>query len=173
MKANRKFIKGNEEAVSPVIAVILMVAITVVLAATVYVWVSGFGQSGSQAKNLSLTQTSCTNGVDTGGSESATSAKFTVVSVSPNFAFANLKVKSATTGISSGAGGTAATAANPGLTSSNAGTYIAAGDTLTFKTLDDTAANRAAENADFSCTDVVNWVDTGANSVVATFTLHT
>jgi len=32
----------SKEAVSPVIAVILMVAITVVLAATVYVWVSGF-----------------------------------------------------------------------------------------------------------------------------------
>ena len=56
MKANRKFLKNDDEAVSPVIAVILMVAITVVLAATVYVWVSGFGsQSGSPAKSLSLT----------------------------------------------------------------------------------------------------------------------
>ena len=55
MKANRKFLRGDE-AVSPVIAVILMVAITVVLAATVYVWVSGFGsQSGTPAKSLSLT----------------------------------------------------------------------------------------------------------------------
>ena len=32
----------NKEAVSPVIGVILMVAITVVLAAVLYVWVSGF-----------------------------------------------------------------------------------------------------------------------------------
>jgi len=40
MKANRKFIKG-EEAVSAVIGVILMVAITVAIAATVYVYVSG------------------------------------------------------------------------------------------------------------------------------------
>ena len=39
MKANRKF-KG-EEAVSAVIGVILMVAITVAIAATVYVYVSG------------------------------------------------------------------------------------------------------------------------------------
>lgn len=55
MKANRKF-RTEDDAVSPVIAVILMVAITVVLAATVYVWVSGFGTSGSQpAKTLSLT----------------------------------------------------------------------------------------------------------------------
>jgi flagellin-like protein len=40
MKANRKFIDG-EEAVSAVIGVILMVAITVAIAATVYVYVSG------------------------------------------------------------------------------------------------------------------------------------
>ena len=43
MKANQKFLRDDDDAVSPVIAVILMVAITVVLAATVYVWVSGFG----------------------------------------------------------------------------------------------------------------------------------
>ena len=40
MKANRKFLDG-EEAVSAVIGVILMVAITVAIAATVYVYVSG------------------------------------------------------------------------------------------------------------------------------------
>ena len=55
MKANQKF-RTDDDAVSPVIAVILMVAITVVLAATVYVWVSGFGaQSSTPAKSLSLT----------------------------------------------------------------------------------------------------------------------
>jgi flagellin-like protein len=41
MKANKKFIDGEEEAVSAVIGVILMVAITVAIAATVYVYVSG------------------------------------------------------------------------------------------------------------------------------------
>jgi flagellin-like protein len=41
MKANRKFVDGNEEGVSAVIGVILMVAITVAIAATVYVYVSG------------------------------------------------------------------------------------------------------------------------------------
>jgi len=40
-KLNRK-----EEAVSPVIATILMVAITVVLAATLYMMVGGFGEEG-------------------------------------------------------------------------------------------------------------------------------
>ena|SRR5688572_22574877 len=42
MKANRKFVEADD-AVSPVIAVILMVAITVVLAATVFVLVSDIG----------------------------------------------------------------------------------------------------------------------------------
>jgi flagellin-like protein len=63
MKANRKFLNGDDEAVSPVIAVILMVAITVVLAATVYVWVSGFGaQSGNPQKSISLTSAGALSG---------------------------------------------------------------------------------------------------------------
>lgn len=78
MKANRRFLKGNEEAVSPVIAVILMVAITVVLAATVYVWVSGFGQSGSQSKSIAASGNSA--GI------------ITISSVAPNFNWARLKI---------------------------------------------------------------------------------
>lgn len=61
MKANRKFMK-DEEGVSPVIAVILMVAITVVLAATVFVLVSNIGKNvgstGPQFQMVSGTQTS-------------------------------------------------------------------------------------------------------------------
>lgn len=65
MKANRKFMKDADEAVSPVIAVILMVAITVVLAATVYVWVSGFGsQSGQPAKTMSLSSAGALSGTN-------------------------------------------------------------------------------------------------------------
>jgi len=48
MKANRKFVEG-EEAVSAVIGVILMVAITVAIAATVYVYVSGMLGSGPES----------------------------------------------------------------------------------------------------------------------------
>ena len=51
----RKWIK-NKAGVSPIIAIILMVAITVVLAATIYVWVSGFGGGGSKAISMSITQ---------------------------------------------------------------------------------------------------------------------
>ncbi|MBI4394510.1 MAG: type IV pilin N-terminal domain-containing protein [Euryarchaeota archaeon] len=53
MKANRKFI-DREEAVSPVIAVILMVAITVVLAAGVFVLVNQFGASSSNIVQASV-----------------------------------------------------------------------------------------------------------------------
>ncbi|PSG97195.1 hypothetical protein BRD56_05915 [Thermoplasmatales archaeon SW_10_69_26] len=45
----------SDEGVSPVIAVILMVAITVVLAATVYVWVSGFASEQDGPEQASAT----------------------------------------------------------------------------------------------------------------------
>ncbi len=53
----------NDEGVSPVIAVILMVAITVVLAATVYVWVSGFATEDSGPEQAAATA----KGVDLSG----------------------------------------------------------------------------------------------------------
>ena len=46
----------DKTGVSPIIAVILMVAITVVLAATIYVWVSGFGGGGAQQQSIGLQQ---------------------------------------------------------------------------------------------------------------------
>ncbi len=51
MKANRKFLdkEDGERAVSAVIGVILMVAITVAIAATVYVYVSGMMGTGQEA----------------------------------------------------------------------------------------------------------------------------
>ncbi|MCX6663236.1 MAG: type IV pilin N-terminal domain-containing protein [Euryarchaeota archaeon] len=53
MKANRKFIQADEHAVSAVIGVILMVAITVAIAATVYVYVSGMlGGTKDQTANI-------------------------------------------------------------------------------------------------------------------------
>ena len=57
MKANRKF-KEEKEAVSAVIGVILMVAITVAIAATVYVYVSGMLGGGQQSTpNVAFTKT--------------------------------------------------------------------------------------------------------------------
>jgi len=57
MKANRKFVEG-EEAVSAVIGVILMVAITVAIAATVYVYVSGMITPEESGKMISAIQQS-------------------------------------------------------------------------------------------------------------------
>jgi archaeal type IV pilus assembly protein PilA len=59
----KKMWKKNNKAVSPVIATILMVAITVVLAAVLYVMVMGFGGSGNpQAPAVTLTKTTIGGG---------------------------------------------------------------------------------------------------------------
>lgn len=55
MRGKEKLAKARD-AVSPVIAVILMVAITVVLAATVYVWVSDFGGDVTPAPKITFQQ---------------------------------------------------------------------------------------------------------------------
>ena len=46
--------KEDEEAVSPVIAIILMVAITVVLAGVLYVWVTSLADTEDTVKTLNL-----------------------------------------------------------------------------------------------------------------------
>ena len=46
--------KLDEEGVSPVIAIILMVAITVVLAGVLYVWVTSLADTGGTVENLRL-----------------------------------------------------------------------------------------------------------------------
>jgi flagellin-like protein len=64
MKANRKFIEADDRAVSAVIGVILMVAITVAIAATVYVYVSGMiGGTKNQTPNVACTTDSTANRV--------------------------------------------------------------------------------------------------------------
>ncbi|MHB8604918.1 MAG: archaellin/type IV pilin N-terminal domain-containing protein [Thermoplasmatota archaeon] len=149
MKANQSILKNklDDEAVSPVIAVILMVAITVVLAATVYVWVSGFGAQGNQAKSLSVSEVACA----TGGGASA--VKFTVVSVSPNFLYSGtngLIIKDASVPAATFPIGTPA-----------AGATIAAGDTMSI-----------TPTGAYTCSDILNFVDQSGNTVVATITLH-
>ncbi len=54
--------KNNEEAVSPVIGVILMVAITVILAAVIAAFVFGLAGSTGTAKNVGLTIAQNTSG---------------------------------------------------------------------------------------------------------------
>lgn len=59
-KANQAF-KQNDEAVSPVIGVILMVAITVVLAAVVFVLVSNLGADSETAPAISWNKDEATD----------------------------------------------------------------------------------------------------------------
>jgi flagellin-like protein len=62
MKANIKSRETDERAVSAVIGVILMVAITVAIAATVYVYVSGMiGGAKGQVANIACITDSSTN----------------------------------------------------------------------------------------------------------------
>ncbi len=63
-KANQKFVQADE-AVSPVIGVILMVAITVVLAAVVFVLVSNLGEGADQKPQVGFTKDE--NGASAGG----------------------------------------------------------------------------------------------------------
>lgn len=84
MKANRKF-KEGQEAVSAVIGVILMVAITVAIAATVYVYVSGMvgGQTGS-TPTIGLTATPIAGGSCTIQIATASSPNINWTSVTTN-----------------------------------------------------------------------------------------
>lgn len=52
MQLNRRFIKNKEKAVSVVIGVILMVAVTVVVASTIYIYMSGMGGETSRTSTL-------------------------------------------------------------------------------------------------------------------------
>ncbi|MDD3491998.1 MAG: type IV pilin [Candidatus Thermoplasmatota archaeon] len=76
----------DKTGVSPIIAVILMVAITVVLAATIYVWVSGFGGGGSQSISMAVGQ----RGAEEGGN-----VTFRVDSVSQGTTWNDIEWKTA------------------------------------------------------------------------------
>ena len=55
MKKMSTYGKGNEDAVSPVIGVILMVAITVILAAVIAAFVFGMAGNVSKTRNMAIT----------------------------------------------------------------------------------------------------------------------
>lgn len=145
--------KIPDEGVSPVIAVILMVAITVVLAATVWVWVSGFshGASDAQPGSLSLQQGAYNASANAFGVTNATwGVRFTVVGASANFPLASLSVVDTTT------------SAGTITCTSSGGSTLSAGDVITCTGV----AARATPG------DVIVFSDTRANSSVLSITLH-
>lgn len=75
--------KNDIKAVSPVIGVILMVAITVVLAAAVFVFVSHFTASPKQLNHVEFTSNTATT----------TTLTFTVLNVDDNLVYSQLSVK--------------------------------------------------------------------------------
>lgn len=121
--------RGRDDAVSPVIAVILMVAITVVMSATVYVWSTSFNQPHDPAsKNLAASQQSP-------HVASASTLELAVLSVSPGFFASYLQVNDATKGTTfpfsaTGGVGTLAFHDDGSPTHLGASDYVGAGDQI-------------------------------------------
>ncbi|MCD6171161.1 MAG: type IV pilin [Thermoplasmata archaeon] len=120
----RKWIK-NKAGVSPIIAIILMVAITVVLAATIYVWVSGFGGGGGEALSMSVSQIGNAELRGTGTAKGYY-ANFTVTALSGNASYSNLRILVGSTNLGTGP----ATSLTNGTWTREGGTYIQAGDVI-------------------------------------------
>ena len=113
MKANRKFREG-EEAVSAVIGVILMVAITVAIAATVFVYVNQMATPTETGKTMGASLAS----TDTSGN----SATFKVTSADSGIPWGDINVS--WTNASGGFGYAA-------LTAPSGQTYVAVGQVFT------------------------------------------
>ena len=85
MKANRKFKQADERAVSAVIGVILMVAITVAIAATVYVYVSGMiGGTKTQTPNVACTTDATANKITVATADANIKWKDVVITLDSN-----------------------------------------------------------------------------------------
>ncbi|QLH74909.1 MAG: type IV pilin N-terminal domain-containing protein [Methanomassiliicoccales archaeon] len=132
--------RKKKEAVSPVIATILMVAITVVLAAVLYVMVMGFGGDQDQTPSGTFDDTLLSTNQD--GSRTY---RITLIAISDDIPIADteLAVVGATGTIP-----TALTSAIAGSTNVGAGDYadvtIAAGDTATITLRDKNNGNAIA-----------------------------
>lgn len=137
--------------VSPIIAVILMVAITVVLAATIYVWVSGFGGGGGGANiALTLKQT---------GHQDDTYLNYTVQSVNGNPGYDNIRIKIGGTTVWDGATVTGYTVTVTGKTLPSVA--IEAGDEIVI--YDDPTVT---PNTTWSPGDIVQIIDINSGSVI-------
>ena len=168
MKANRKF-RSEDDAVSPVIAVILMVAITVVLAATVYVWVSGFGSQSSQpAKTLSLTSAGA---IDSTTVTPDFLKEYTVASATAGMRYQDVTVT--LNGVTATFDGTACSTSIDNPSSATVGTWGACAGTTTRAATDVIAAGDSLRiRYDSTLAGVtLRVLDSQANSVILTLTI--
>ena len=158
MKANRKFVKG-EEAVSAVIGVILMVAITVAIAATVYVYVSGMLPTGSKgAPAISMHQVS---GVQTQGATNW--VNFSIDSASSAAKWSDLEIQIGSTSFGVPKAVVVGIPTSPGACNyTGSGTPIKAGTTLQIRGTTTTVASGLE----------IKLIHTASNSVVYKTTIY-
>jgi flagellin-like protein len=150
----------RDDAVSPVIAVILMVAITVVLAATVYVWVSGFGaQGGSPQKSISLTSS---------GALASSNKTYTIASGTSGMKWSDLRIT--VNGATQTQYTTAGACANPpGSAGPNAFLACTGGSIVTSAATLVTAGDQIHVEA--TSGDTLRILDLQANAVILTLTV--
>lgn len=157
---SKKFAKRRKDsAVSPVIATILMVAITVVLAAVLYVMVSGFTHNPGSSQSVGMTSV-----------QNTTTAGGYVISVSStstsNIAISGLKI--VVTG-SSGMDGSYALSATSAATGAGAaGLYILSGNSATYLNVGDNIAINPGTSDSLSGATVTLY---SGNSQLGTVTL--
>jgi len=192
MKANQ-FLRSNDDAVSPVIAVILMVAITVVLAATVYVWVSGFGSNTNTSPAHTMSMTSAGPIATANGDAVASDAneiyskRYTISSADPTLMYGDVKLVVAgaeytfdsTCNVAPALATPVRWGACAGTTPRSATSSVLAGDTITIAcwgaVADDPATAAIDESA--AATDCLSdkdllFLDIEANSVMITLKIR-
>jgi len=132
-----KILYKKEKGVSPVIATILMVAITVVLASAVYLMVSGYiGSAPSKPVAMSFTVTSTSTGSIfevVAGNISVTSSTPLIITVTNSSGTWTVSLSSVATTSSPTAfsNGPSSSKVYYSITSVTGKTYLAAGDTIT------------------------------------------
>ncbi len=129
-------IYGKERGVSPVIATILMVAITVVLASAVYLMVSGYiGTAPSKPTSMAFsisTNATSTQFLVAGGNISVTSSTPLIITIQNNSGIATITLTSLSTPSSTTPLGNYFVLVH--VISVTGNTYLAAGDILAFTT---------------------------------------
>jgi flagellin-like protein len=161
-KANQAF-KQNDEAVSPVIGVILMVAITVVLAAVVFVLVSNLGKSSNSAPTFALSRNDATDQLSVTSADSDADWNRLAVKASSGVITTCVKLNAAS---GASCSGTDASTAQPVVTASNidltaTANLMSAGEYIEFCN-----PTTVATGVTYTI------VDTTANSVIGTFTFN-
>jgi len=162
----------NKEAVSPVIGVILMVAITVVLAAVLYVWVSGFmGGGGAMTPTMAMSSAAAPSPYSVVGTTFETNATTTrVVSISTKVSAGDAKwyvYDSAGVTVDYGTLSTTAAAGGSGkvvvqLVDNDGDTKISVNDVIKIGDL--------ADNVDSGCVIALIYTTTGGEMGRMTFT---